>query len=299
MEPFVGLELAPLLNAPLDSQRHDLGFAMLDNLSTGFLRIIVAVSRALTVTDPVTPPSVLTELANLESRASGVTMPFVDSNGTPHVAIGLNDLLIRGLKFHTHLPDGLRAKAPFRVILCHELTHVRNEGLQLELTPPSDLDSFIDTALAADPPHPENSTTAQVFTQFVSEMNARHVAWIIEQEDAGDPLAAQFLQPAELCQAAHFYFAETDPSLFFDNGYIASIVASPDSGSNTYRQLALWLRRTAELTFSGNQDIQARSVALFREAADAADSFAANLDEDRPVGRGLYPGPADFVIPAE
>ncbi|MEU2040388.1 peptidoglycan-binding domain-containing protein [Nocardia niwae] len=286
VEPFVGLDLAPLLQAPLTSQRHDLGFTMLDRLNSGDCLAIVAASRAHGLNDSRIPADVKDELARLPAAASGVTVGYKDSDGRQRSVIGLNDLLIRGRMFLTHRPDGRRAKAGFRGQLCHELTHMRNEGANLELTPTFDTDTFLDPILAASLPG-----TAFVFMHFANEMNARHVTWVIEKEEAGDPFAARFLPPAELCEAAHFYFAETDPQLFFDNGYIANMLQSREK---TYRQIALWLRQTARLTFSSKPEQQEISARLFRDAADTADVIAADPNAPHPTGRGLFPEPRDF-----
>ncbi|MEV6426558.1 peptidoglycan-binding domain-containing protein [Nocardia sp. NPDC051463] len=292
VEPFVGLELAPLVRAPFNSQQHDLGFSMLDNLTSGNCLAIVAASRARGVNDPRIPTDSIDILAGLPERASGVTVSFADSDGRQRSAISLSDRLIRGRKFLTHHPDGRRAKASFRGQLCHELTHMRNEGANVEFTPTFDTDTFLDPHLAASLSGNPATRTALVLMHFVNEMNARHVTWIIEQEDAGDPFTAKFLPPAELCEAAFFYFAETDPELFFDNGYIAKIVQS--GHEPTYQQIGLWLRRAAELTCSSKPEQQEISAQLFLDAADAAEFVAANPNEPRPYGRGLFPGPGDF-----
>jgi hypothetical protein len=126
-------------------------------------------------------------------------------------------------------------------------------------------------------------------------MNARHVEWIIEQEDAGNPFAARFLTPSALAVAAHFYFAETDPVfLFDDNGYIDAIVQRGDQA--TYQQIALWLRQVgSRMNFSGNAETQQTSAQLFNDAADSADFIALNPTSPLPDGDGLFPRDQDFV----
>src|SRR6185312_12019443 len=52
VEPFVGLQLADLMSAPLGSARHDVGNFMLESLRLGNLLGIIAASRALGMTDP-------------------------------------------------------------------------------------------------------------------------------------------------------------------------------------------------------------------------------------------------------
>ena len=102
-----------------------------------------------------------------------------------------------------------------------------NLGLGMRTTPDTDTTVFLDTNLASSLSSSTGVPTARSFSQFAAEMNARHVEWIIEQENAGNPFAARFLTPSALAVAAHFYFAETDPVfLFDDNGYIAAIVQS-------------------------------------------------------------------------
>jgi len=295
VEPFVGLQLADLMSAPLGSARHDVGNFMLESLRLGNLLGIIAASRALGMTDPRIAEDDKRALANMPAAASGEQRSFTGTDGLPHTAIALNDLLIRGRMFLTHRPSGRRAKASFRGQLSHELTHQRNEGLNFAETSDSDTDTFVDTALAANlsqsPATP--FVSAVPFATFAEEMAARHVTWIIEREIAGDPFAARFLPPGNLAVAVHFYFAETDAAfLFNDNGYIQTIVSR--GNQDTYNQIARWLRRCAVMTFSGNLEAQQISEQLFLDAASAAEAFALDPASVPADASGLYPGPEDF-----
>jgi hypothetical protein len=126
-----------------------------------------------------------------------------------------------------------------------------------------------DTTLAQSLSASHTTRTAQVFQQFADEMNARHVSWVIQKELAGDPTAARFPQPAALAEAAHFYFAETDPVfLYTDNGYLSTILGRGQQA--TYQQIALWLRHVATMRFCDNPGAKQISAQLFTDAADAA-----------------------------
>jgi peptidoglycan hydrolase-like protein with peptidoglycan-binding domain len=300
LEPFVGFELAPLINAPLNSQRHDTGAFFLSVLNSGQLLAFIAGSRAADVAqDPRIPPDITQLLAAGLGPASGITFHFIGTDGQPHTAIIVDDITIRGLRFLTHRPTGRKAKITLRSTVCHELSHVRNDGLGLDNTPDFITEVFLDPNLAASRTQATGVPSAAVFAQFAHEMMARHVDWIIERENAGDPFAAQFLQPAALAEGAHFYFAESDPSFYFhDNGYLQGVPGVPgilnQGHTATYHQIALWLRQVAGMNFSGNPQAQQTSAQLFRDAADAADHTALNPDEPRPQGSGLFPLSNDF-----
>jgi hypothetical protein len=293
VEPFVGMELAPLIDAPLNTQRHDLGGFMRSALNSGQCLAIVAHSRIRGVQDNRIPAAIIDHIdRDMRPDAAGITVDFDGTDGQEHVAIAFNDLTIRGRMSLTHHPTGRKAKIDLRAVLCHELTHMRNKGLGLENTPTFDTETFLDPNLAANLSQATGRPTARVFFHFAHEMNARHVNWIIERENAGDPFAAQFLQPVALSEAAHFYFAETDPELFNDNGYIPGILAQGHAA--TYRQIGLWLRQCANMTFSGNAEAQQIIAQLFRDAADSAELTAVNPDLARPQGDGLFPLANDF-----
>jgi hypothetical protein len=293
LEPFVGFGLAPLITAPLNSQRHDTGSFMLSVLNSGQLLGFVAASRAADLQDPRIPQDVKVRLAAGLGPASGRTFNFTGTDGQPHTAILVDDATIRGRRFLIHQPTGRKAKISLRGTLCHELSHIRNHGLGLQNTPDFITDVFLDPNLAASRTQATGRPSAHVFDQFAHEMMARHVDWIIERENAGDPFAAQFLQPVELSEAAHFYFAESDPAFYFeDNGYMLTIRGRGHAA--IYNQIALWLRQVAGMTFSGNAAAQQTSAQLFRDAADSAELTALNPNLPRPLANGLFPLSNDF-----
>lgn len=292
VEPFVGLELTPLILAPLNSQRHDVARSMLDALNSGHCLAMVAGSRASGVQDPRIPADVKAEMANLGPSA-GMVREFTGTDGAEHIVMAIDDLTIRGKRFLVHRPTLRKVKIDLRGTLCHELTHIRNSGLGLADTPDLDTDTFLDPNLAAAMSAASGRQTARVFAQFAHEMNARHVDWIIEQEVAGNPFAAQFLQPVELSEAAHFYFAESDREFYFqDNGYIGAILARGHTA--IYQQMALWLRHCAQMTFNHDPAKQAISAQLFLDAADSAELTAVNPGLLRPPGNGLFPLSQNF-----
>jgi hypothetical protein len=296
VEPFVGFELTTLISAPLNSQRHDVAQFLLGTLTDGTLIGIVADTRAADVaSDPRIPPVTQQHLLQGLGPSAGRTVPFTGTDGVQHVVIEMDELTIRGRRVVVHRPSGRQAPLTLRAVICHEMTHVRNLGLGMRTTPDTDTTVFLDTNLASSLSSSTGVPTARSFSQFAAEMNARHVEWIIEQENAGNPFAARFLTPSALAVAAHFYFAETDPVfLFDDNGYIAAIVQSGHQA--TYQQIALWLRQVGtRMTFSGNADTQQTSAQLFTDAADSADFIALNPLSPLPDGDGLYPRDQDFV----
>ena len=292
VEPFMGFALAPLISSPLNSMRHNVGRSMLDALGSGHCLGMVAGSRATDLQDPRIPADVKAELANL-GPASGRVTTFVGTDGAEHIVMVIDDLTIRGRRFLVHRPTLRKVKIDLRSTLCHELTHIRNSGLGLDNTPDFDTDTFLDPNLAAAMTNASGRQTARVFAQFAHEMNARHVDWIIDRELAGDPFAAQFLEPVALSEAAHFYFAESDREFYFqDNGYIGAILARGHEA--TYNQMGLWLRQCAKMTFSGDPDAQQISAQLFSDAADSAEFTAINPGLPRPAGNGLFPLSQDF-----
>lgn len=288
VEPFVGLALAPLIDAPLNSQRHDTGTFLLATLNSGFLVGIVAASRAGDLkSDTRIPADLQEQLADL-GPAAGETNRFIGTDGREHEVAVIDDLTIRGKRILVHHPSGRRRRIDLLQVLCHELVHVRNAGLHFERTPAFDADTFLDTALAQRLSDATDHHTGRVFFQFAEEMCARHVTWIIQRERAGDPFALDFLQPEQLVEAAHFYFAETDPKfMFFDNGYISAIRARGHAA--IFGQIALWLKKVSTMTFSGNPKRQQACAQVFRDAADSAEQTALTPAAGPPVGDGLFP----------
>lgn len=291
MDPFAGFEITHLLNTPLNSQRRDVGFFLLSALDSGLCRAIVTASRALSIPDPRVPAQTKSSLANL--RGSGITVPFAEADGTQHVAIGFRDITLMGRRVITDV-NGLTARVGVREVLCHEVTHLRNEGTTLGDTPDTDGTVFLDTGLAAQM-SATGRATARVFLAFVHEMVASHVGWITVREDANDPFAARFLPPGALARAAFYYFAEIRDQLdfdwFHDNGYIEAFVNS--GPAVCYQQVALWLRQCVNFTFTDDAEGQQISTQLFLDAADAADAEAANPGS-LPPADGVTPGPSDF-----
>ena len=80
-------------------------------------------------------------LANL--RGSGITVPFAEADGTQHVAIGFRDITLMGRRVITDV-NGLTARVGVREVLCHEVTHLRNEGTTLGDTPDTDGTVFLE-----------------------------------------------------------------------------------------------------------------------------------------------------------
>lgn len=294
VEPFVALELAPLIRAPLNSARHDVGSLILSTLKSGFLVGMVAASRVSDLLGDVRIPADLrASMANL-GPAAGMAVPFTGTDGLDHEVVVIDDVTVRGQRTLIHHPSGRKNKVKLQEVLCHEMTHVLNGAADLALIPDTDSDVFLDTALAASRTQATGFRTARVFNQFASEMNARHIAFVIKHELVNDPFAARFLPAVALSEAAHFYFAETDPVFMFDdNGYIQTILARGHAAS--YRQIALWLRQVSKMSFSTNPVANDISAQLFRDAADAADFTADNPDVPRPAGDGLFPADKDFV----
>lgn len=288
VEPFVGLVLAPLIDAPLNSQRRDVGSFMLAALNSGFLVGIVAASRAGDLVGDVRiPPDLKASLASL-GPAAGQAQEFIGTDGRVHEVVVIDDLTVRGQRILVHHPTGRKIKVDLLEVLCHELTHVRNVDKGFQQTPSSDATTFLDPALAQFFDDATGHVTGRVFSQFVSEMNARHSTWIIQRERAGDPFALRFLDPVALAMAAHFYFAETDPVFMFDdNGYMLAIRARGHAA--IFNQIALWLAKAATMTFSGNPEFQQTSAQVFRDAADSAELIAQNPGLVRPPSDGLFP----------
>lgn len=292
VEPFVGFELNFLVTRPLDSLRHEIGFAMLSLLRSQFCLAIVAQSRALDIPDPRVTAEAKNSMANL--HGSAVAVPFTGTDGVDHVTVAIRDLTIMGRRYATNV-YGQKAKVTLRGALCHELTHVRNFHKDLTSTPDSDGSVYLDYGLSASLSASTGQPTAITFSHFVHEIVASHVEWITRREDEGDPFAAKFLPAAALAEAAHYYFAETDLSWFRDNGYMAACVAAGDEV--TYRQIALWLRAASGLVFSDDAQTQEASAQLFWDAAAAAEFAAFNPDAPHVPADGVYPAPNDYVTP--
>ena len=304
VEPFVGLELAALIGAPLDSWRHMLGRFALASLNSGDLLGIVAQSRALdlrnrflAVADPVQPGGSSAEDvfddAIIPGSAVGNTVTFF-VDGQPRAFIVIRDTVILGRESIVRTSDGTRAPVTLQGVVVHELTHARNLANNLALSETDDTDAsvYADTALAQ-ARSAVSGPTAAVLHSFIGEMVARHVHWVVLKELAGTPgsIAILGLPADQLAAAVHFYFVEV-PSVYDFNGYGAGINAQGDAV--LFRQLELWLRLCAAQSFSDDAQQDAQATLLFETAAQ----FCADLLKDPtlvlPQEDGLFPLPPDF-----
>jgi len=310
VEPFVGIELASFIGAPLDSWRHDIGLFALTALNSRELLGIVAGSRAEDLRKPfiddAAPMQPLLDgtLINADQyftnntteedrRQHGVTVSFTHRSGVIHSFILVNDKVILGKAVTRHpLPDGTEQTAPETIqdVLAHELTHVRNHGFveALGSSPDDEPASFADPGASHAASTPGNST-AEVMATYVAELVAKHVEWVVRKEVEGAAAAIPVLAPNQLAAAFRFWFQR--PEHFFDNGYMATINAQGDA--QQFRQLDMWMRRAAPLTFTGLASEQARTQALVRAAA-AFCAGQAVTPTDLPEPDGTHPLLRDF-----
>ncbi|MGE2712469.1 peptidoglycan-binding domain-containing protein [Mycolicibacterium litorale] len=310
LEPFVARELAGLMSAGVafDSWRRMAGQAALASLGSGELLGIVTQSRAidllpkfLAVADPfqagMTAQDFFDNIIILGPETDAVTVPF-DAGLRRCAFIIVKDSVILGRETLGG-PGGTQAPLTLLGVLSHELTHVRNLARiqALSLTPDTDTNAFVDTALAQTSSASGN-TTGDVLRRFAHEMVARHLHWIFLQEEAGTPgnIALSFLDPDRLASAAFFYFV--DLAELFDpnhpNGYIAGISAQGDG--RRYHQLERWLDLTADQSFSEDFAQDSLSTELFRAAARkfAERRAALPVITAFPEDGGIFPGRADF-----
>jgi hypothetical protein len=115
------------------------------------------------------------------------------------------------------------------------------------------------------------------------------VEWVVRKEVEGTPAAIPALAPNQLAAAFRFWFLR--PNRFGDNSYMAVITAQGDA--QQFRQLDLWMRRAAQLTFTGLAPERARTQALFRAAAAFCAGQAANPTA-LPEPDGTHPLLSDF-----
>ncbi|HWC26796.1 MAG TPA: peptidoglycan-binding protein [Solirubrobacteraceae bacterium] len=306
LEPFVALELAALISAPLNTWRHMLGRFARNALNSGLLLGIVARSRVndlhplyLAVADPTqdagrTAPQHFDDQLALppNNRAPlGQMIPYLATTGNMQGFIVLRDDVVLGRAFTVRRSTGQRSAETVRSVVAHELTHLRNidNSRQLQATPDTDATVYASTALAQQ--FSSAGRTVDVLTTFVEEICARHVEWNIVKEAEGNALAITTLTGEQLVQAAIFYFIE-EAFLFFDNGYMAAINAQGDQ--LRFRQLELWLRICANRSFSDDASEEARTRALFRAAADSCAAQLVNPASEFPEALGLSPLPQDF-----
>jgi hypothetical protein len=284
LEPFVGIELASFIGAPLDSWRHDIGRFALTVLNSRELLGIVASSRAEDLRTPYikdaahmqknddgTPINAddyfTTHTNEQDRRQNGVTVKYTHSSGVTHSFMLVSDKVIMGKGVTGHrLPDGTVQTAPESIqdVLAHELTHVRNLAFieALQSSPDDEPASFADPDTAQRLSRPGNRT-AEVMGTYVDEVVANHVEWVVQKEVEGAAAAIRALAPNQLAAAFRFWFQR--PGNFFDNGYMAAINNQGDA--QQFRQLDRWIRRAAPLTFTGFASEQARTQALVRAAA--------------------------------
>jgi hypothetical protein len=305
LEPFVALELANFISAPLNSWRRMLALFALQNFNSGRLLGIVANSRVEDLRTPFLAVAAPTQTGGLSAddfftnetapgfRPLGETVEFTAQNGDIRGFIVIRDDVILGRAATFQSGTNLKAPETVATVLLHELTHLRNLAVTraLFLTSDTDVTAYADTALA----RALSATvfpTANVFASFVDEICARHIEWNVRQEVEGNPTAIVLLKPEELAQAAIFYFVRQANAAFPDNGYVAGINAQGDA--KRFAQLDLWLQRCATLSFSDDPAEEGRTKALFTAAAaSCADQILHPLD-DLPETLGLSPLPNDF-----
>ena len=176
----------------------------------------------------------------------------------------------------------------------HELTHARNVANieDLEATADTDTDAYVDTALAQARSTTGNPTS-HVLHSYVAEFTARHVHWVVLQEQAGTPggIAIRGMAPEQVASAALFYFVEL-PSVYDSNGYGAGINAQGDDVR--FPQLNLWLRLCAAQSFSDTSADDVLSTAMFEAAAQFCADQQTNPTFDFPQDDGVFPLAADF-----
>jgi peptidoglycan hydrolase-like protein with peptidoglycan-binding domain len=284
VEPFVGIELANFIDAPVDSWRRDIGQFALTVLNSRQLLGIVAASRAEDLRKPFIEDAapMQTQLDGKQVNADqyftnntkgggpghhAVTVEFTHRSGAIHTFMLIKDKVILGKAATLHpLPDGTMQKAPETIqdVLAHELTHVRNNALAVALrsSPNDDPASFSDPDTSQRLSTPLEPT-AGVMADYVDELVANHVEWVVRKEVEGAAAAIPALAPNQLAAAFHFWFQR--PEQFPDNGYMLTI--NHQSDAQQFRQLDRWIRRAAAFTFTGLASEQARTQALVRAAA--------------------------------
>ncbi|MFO1038175.1 MAG: peptidoglycan-binding protein [Geminicoccaceae bacterium] len=318
LEPFLGQVLARLLATPLDSWRRMAAQFALNELTADRLAGIVAGSRfgdlepfVVAHAAAVQPSGrIATDWFEAERRSfvaddgtprrfggSGVTFSFLGADRSDIGIVVVSDDLLRGKSRIFVEATGQSLPVMLDETLIHELTHLRNLGLDAGLLATSDLDqtAYIDTALATSLTQTTPRPTANVLFETLQEMAARHVEWHIRQEERGDPLAINLLRPEQLAAAMVTYMREF-PRLMDDaNGYVRALNARPDAVAARLGQAALWLRRLDTFTFSDRPDQEAAVHERLLQAADfCAAQAAAGAPSDPGDPAGLTPLPADF-----
>lgn len=290
VEPFVAAEVNRLLGCPLNSLRHDVGFAVLSLLRAEILLAMVSEYRTDGIPDPRVDGDIRARVANLSGSA--VTVPFTGPDAITRAAVGFRDHVFEGRRFHTN-KFGKKAKVGLRAALVHELTHVRNLNNDLYTLTEDDGTVFLDPAVAQSISVSSGRLTRETLIGFAHEFVASHVEWVTWREDAGDPFAARFLPPGALAEAAYWYFTDVDKGWFGDNGYMAACVAAGDLG--IYRQSALWLRVASRLRFADDGELDGVSTDLFLAAADECERLANTPGSPHVPAGGVRPLPSDYT----
>jgi hypothetical protein len=176
----------------------------------------------------------------------------------------VSDQVILGKAATRQAGTAKRAPETLQDVLAHELTHVRNVAFveALRSSPNDEPASFADPRAAAVVSTTVNPT-AGVMATYVDELVADHVEWVVRKEVERNPAAIPALAPNQLAAAFRFWFQR--PARFGDNSYMAIINAQGDA--QQFRQLDMWIRRMAPLTFTALPSEQARTQALIRAAA--------------------------------
>jgi hypothetical protein len=281
LEPFVAIELANFIGAKLGSWRHDIGLFALRVLNSRELLGIAAGSRAEDLRFPflqdAAPMQPLPDGTQINAndfftnntteddrRQHGLTVEFTHRSGLRHQFMLVSDEVILGKAATRQAGTDKRAPETLQDVLAHELTHVRNHDFveALRSSPNDEPASFADPRAArvvSTAAHP----TAGVMAVYVDELVADHVEWVVRKEVEGNPAAIPALAPKQLAAAFRFWFQH--PDRFGDNSYMAIINAQGDA--QQFRQLDMWIRRTAPVTFTGLASEQARTQALIRATA--------------------------------
>jgi peptidoglycan hydrolase-like protein with peptidoglycan-binding domain len=318
LEPFVAIELAKLLSAPLDSWRHMAARFALDSLSADTLAGIVAGSRfgdlsgfVVAHAAAVQPDGTIsTDWFERERQGfvepdgrprrfggSAVTFPFRGADGGDIGIIVVSDDLIRGKERTVVQATGQSLPVTIDETLIHELTHLRNGHRTQDVLATSDLDAgvFTDPVLAQSLTLTTSRPTAQVLLEFLEEISARHVEWHIRQEVEGHPLNINLLTPEQFAAAVISYMVEF-PTLFdAGNGYVHVLNARPDAVTARLDQAALWLRQLDTFGFSDRAQDEAAVHDRLLQAADFCQEQAnASATSDPSDPAGLTPLLQDF-----
>jgi Putative peptidoglycan binding domain len=304
LEQFVARELITMLRAPFDSWRRMLATFALEALNSGKLLGVVAMSRAADLRDPflaVADPVQANGVAAVDFfadaitpiNAHAVTIDFT-AGGEHRAFVLVNDEVILGRAVTFRRSDNTTAPETLLGVLVHELTHARNldNSAAIRTIPDSDTDVYADTGLAAQR-SATGVSTGETAGQYVEEITARHVHWVVLQELAGTPggIAVRGLAADKLAAAALFYFVE-ETFLWDANQYGEGVNAQGDAVR--FPQLDKWLRLCAAQSFSDRFDDDQQSTLAFQAAAQFCADQVANPTLDFAREDGLFPLISDF-----